>query len=124
MAKKKRKKKEQKKKRPKLKIKKGDMVQVISGRHQDKGKVGRVLKVIPEEMRVIVEGVNIRKRHRRPSPQFPEGGIIEQEMPIHYSNVMLVDSEGRPTRVGYKIVETEDGKKKKIRIAKTTGEEI
>ncbi len=120
----KRKKKQQKTKRPKLKIKKGDTVMVISGRHQDKGKVGKVLKVIPQKMRIIVEGVNIRKRHRRPSPSFPEGGIIEQEMPIHYSNVMLVDSEGNPTRVGYKIVETEDGKKKKVRIAKTTGEEI
>lgn len=116
-------KKTQKQKRPKLKIKRGDTVMVITGRYQDKGKVGKVLRVIPEKMQVIVEGVNIRKRHVRPSPRFPEGGIISQEMPIHYSNVMLVDSQGRPTRVGYKIVE-ENGKKKKIRIAKTTGEEI
>ena len=102
----------------KFKIKTGDTVMVIAGK--DKGKVGKVLKVIPEKERVIVEGVRIVKKHVRPSPKYPEGGIIEMEAPIHISNVMLVDPKtGKPTRVGIKII---DGKK--YRYAKRSGEII
>jgi large subunit ribosomal protein L24 len=104
-----------------LKIKRGDTVMVIAG--NDKGKIGKVLAVYPREMRVLVEGVNVRKKHVRPSPKYPQGGIISKEMPIHYSNVMLVDRNGRPTRVSIRRVERE-GKIVRVRIAKTTGEEI
>lgn len=104
-----------------LKIKRGDTVMVIAG--NDKGKIGKVLAVYPKAMRVLVEGVNIRKRHVRPSPRYPQGGIISKEMPIHISNVMLIDNNGRPTRVGIRRVER-DGKIVRMRIAKTTGEEI
>jgi large subunit ribosomal protein L24 len=104
---------------PKMRIKTGDQVVVIAGK--DKSKRGRVLKVIPKENRVIVEGVNIVKRHTKPSPAHPEGGIIEKEAPIHASNVMLVDPKtGEPTRVGYKFLE--DGTK--VRYAKKSGEVI
>ncbi len=80
----------------KLKIKKGDTVIVIAG--NDKGKTGRVIAVYPKKMRVLVEGVNVRKKHMRPSPAYPQGGIISKEMPIHYSNVMLVGPDGKPVR--------------------------
>ncbi|WP_457568678.1 50S ribosomal protein L24 [Desulfurobacterium sp.] len=99
----------------KFKIKAGDKVVVIAGK--DKGKVGKVLKVLPEEERVIVEGVRIIKKHLKPSQKYPEGGIIEREAPIHISNVMLVDpKDGKPTRVGIKF---ENGKK--FRYAKRSG---
>ncbi|MBZ0116842.1 MAG: 50S ribosomal protein L24 [Sandaracinaceae bacterium] len=97
-------------------IKKDDVVVVITGR--DKGSNGRVLKVLREQGRVIVEGVNVVKRHTRPTPQQPEGGIIEKEMPIDASNVMLLDSkEQKPTRVGFKT----DDEGKKIRVSKRSG---
>jgi len=80
----------------KLKIKKGDTVIVIAG--NDKGKTGRVIAVYPKKMCVLVEGVNVRKKHMRPSPAYPQGGIISKEMPIHYSNVMLVGPDGKPVR--------------------------
>lgn len=106
----------------KLKIKKGDMVQVIAG--NDKGKTPRrVLLVDDKRMRVLVEGVNIRKKHARPSQQNPNGGIIEMEMPIHYSNVMLIDSDKKATRVGLKVT-VENGKRRVTRIAKTNNKEI
>lgn len=70
----------------KLKIKKGDQVRVIAG--QDKGKSGRVLAVYPKEMRILVEGINIRIKHEKPNQQNQQGGRVEKEMPIHYSNVM------------------------------------
>ena len=102
----------------KFKIKAGDKVVVIAGK--DKGKVGKVLKVLPEEERVIVEGVRIVKKHLRPSQKYPEGGIIEREAPIHISNVMLVDPKtGKPTRVGIRF----EGDKK-VRYAKRSGEVI
>ncbi|MCL6513536.1 MAG: 50S ribosomal protein L24 [Alicyclobacillus sp.] len=104
---------------PKMRIKTGDQVVVIAGK--DKSKKGRVLKVLPKENRVVVEGVNIVKRHTKPSPAHPEGGILEREAPIHASNVMLVDPKtGEPTRVGYKFLE--DGTK--VRYAKKSGEVI
>jgi large subunit ribosomal protein L24 len=77
----------------KLKIKKNDTVRILAG--NDKGREGRVIDVLPEKMRVIVEGVNVRKRHTRPNQARPEGSIIEREMPIHYSNVALVSSSTR-----------------------------
>ncbi len=98
------------------------MVQVIAG--NDKGTTPRrVLLVDAKSMRVLVEGVNIRKRHTRPSQQNPNGGIIEKEMPIHYSNVMLIDSDKKATRVGTKIT-IENGKRRVARIAKTNNKEI
>ena len=83
-------------------VKKGDKVKVISGK--DKGKQGVILKAFPKKNRVIVEGVNIVKKHAKPSQANPQGGIIEMEAPIHVSNVMPLDPETKePTRVGYKF---------------------
>jgi len=100
----------------KLKVKKGDEVIVIAGK--DKGKKGAILKVLPEERRVLVAGVNKVKRHTKPGAQ-GAGGIIEKEATLHVSNVALVDKKtGKPTRVGYKV--EKDGTK--VRIAKRSGE--
>ncbi|MFB7141176.1 MULTISPECIES: 50S ribosomal protein L24 [unclassified Bacillus (in: firmicutes)] len=97
-------------------VKKGDKVQVISGK--DKGKQGVILAAFPKKNRVLVEGVNIIKKHSKPTQANPQGGIIEKEAPIHVSNVMALDPKtGVPTRVGYQLV---DGKK--VRIAKKSGE--
>jgi len=102
----------------KFKIKRGDSVVVRTGR--DRGKSGSVLRVLRSEERVIVEGVNVVKRHTRPSQSQP-GGIIEREAPIHISNVALADPrDGQPTRVGYRTLE--DGRK--VRFAKRSGEVI
>lgn len=91
-----------------MRIKKGDLVEVISGK--DKGKRGKVLRVIPKENKVIVENVNMVKRHQRPIPQLREGGIIEREAPIYASKVMVVcPACDKRTRVGYRF--TEDGKR-------------
>ncbi len=107
-------------------IKAGDTVAVIAGRDQfavdKKGKktrkTGRVLKVFPNTDRVIVEGVNMMKKHQRPTNANDKGGIIDREAPIHVSNVALIDPKtGLPTRVGYKVVEG-----KKVRFAKKSGE--
>lgn len=103
----------------KLHVKKDDTVFVITGK--DKGKKGRVIAAFPRENRVLVEGVNMIKKHSKPSQQNPQGGIITQEAPIHVSNVMLVDPKsGQPTRVGYKVLENG----KKVRVAKKSGEVI
>ncbi|HEX5725996.1 MAG TPA: 50S ribosomal protein L24 [Longimicrobiaceae bacterium] len=81
-----------------MKIRRGDRVKVISGNH--KGKEGTVIRVEPEKSRVVVQGVNLRKRHRKPTQAEPEGGIVSFEAPIHASNVMLIDPvTGEPTRV-------------------------
>ena len=101
----------------KFNIKKGDTVYVNAG--NDKGKTGKVLEVLRDKDRVIVEGVNMVSKHTKPNPKNPQGGIVKQEAGIHISNVNLVDNAGKPTRVAHKEV---DGKK--VRIAKTTGEEI
>ena len=101
----------------KFNIKKGDTVYVNAG--NDKGKTGKVLEVLRDKDRVIVEGVNMVSKHTKPNPKAPQGGIVKQEAGIHISNVNLVDNAGKPTRVAHKEV---DGKK--VRIAKTTGEEI
>ena len=100
-----------------MKIKKGDTVKVISGNYR--GKTGKVLKVMPNRNRAIVEGINFVKRHTRPSQNIPKGGIIEREATIHISNLMLVVSN-TPTRVGY--TRLEDGKK--VRFAKKIGETV
>ena len=103
----------------KLHIKKNDTVVVLAG--EDKGKTGKVLKVLVEKNRALVEGVNMVSKSTKPSAKNPQGGIVKQEAPIHISNLSLVDPKsGKPTRVGIKV--TDDGKK--VRIAKKSGEEI
>ena len=99
------------------KIKKGDRVVVLAGR--DKGKQGDVLRVWPKEDRVLVSGLNLVKRHTKPSQGDPQGGIKTKEAPLHVSNVAFVDSDGKPTRVGFRM----EGDKK-VRFAKSTGEAI
>lgn len=112
-----------KNKQKKLHIKKGDMVRVLAG--IDKGKEGKILKVFPEKERIIIEGVNVRVRHTKPSQTYPQGGRIEQELPIHVSNVQPLDGNGDPTRVGRKWIEDpETGRGRWIRYAKTTDEEL
>ena len=107
-----------------MRIRKGDQVQVISGR--DRGKKGRVLRVDRAKGRAIVEGVNIVKKHARPNPQRGiQGGVIQQEAPVHLSNLMPLDPEsGRPTRVGRKLLAGETGNRRKIRIARRSGAEL
>jgi large subunit ribosomal protein L24 len=106
--------------RPTLKIRSGDRVEVISGK--DRGKSGRVLRVEPKKSRVVVEGLNMVKRHTRPQQvagahtQAAMGGVIEREGSIHVSNVMLLDPKGKRTRVA---IEREDGKR--VRVAKISG---
>jgi len=103
---------------PKLKIKKGDNVVVISGR--DKGKMGEVLRVFPAELRAIVQGVHLAKRHTRPRMGEP-GGIVEKELTIHISNIAHVDPQSRkPTRVGFRRL----GDGRKVRFARRSGEVI
>ena len=99
------------------KIKKGDKVVVLTGR--DKGKTGEVVQVMPREDRALVRGVNLVKRHQRQTAA-QEGGIISKESPIQLSNIAYVGKDGKPTRVGFKILA--DGKK--VRIAKSSGAEI
>ncbi|MDX2223441.1 MAG: 50S ribosomal protein L24 [Rhodospirillaceae bacterium] len=102
----------------KLKIKKGDKVVVIAGR--DKGKTGEVVKALPRENRVVVQGVNVVKRHTRPSTT-AAGGIVEKEASIHVSNVAYLDpKENKPTRIGFKVL----GDGKKVRVARRSGEMI
>ena len=102
----------------KFKIRKGDKVVVRTGK--DKGKTGEVLRVLRDEGRVLVQGVNMIKRHTRPAPGNP-GGIIDKEASIHISNVALADPKtGKPTRVGFKVL---DGGRK-VRIARRSGEAI
>ena len=99
------------------KIKKGDRVMVLAGK--DKGRQGNVLKVMPKDERVVVEGLNMVQRHTKPTQGDPQGGIKNKEAALHVSNVAIVDSKGKPTRVGFRI----EGDKK-VRVAKTTGEVI
>ena len=96
------------------KIRSGDTVVVLAGK--DKGRTGRVTKVMPKEGRAIVEGVNLVQRHTRPSQGDPQGGIKSQEASLHLSNLALADANGKPSRVGFR---EEDGKK--VRFLKTTG---
>lgn len=105
----------------KLNIKKGDTVKVIAG--NSKGEVGRVLQVTPDKMRILVEGVNMRSKAVRPSQKHPNGGIIKMEAAVHYSNVMLVDKNGKATRIRKERV-VSGSKTITKRIAKTTNEEL
>jgi len=99
------------------KIRKGDRVVLLTGK--DKGRSGSVLKVMPKENRVLVQGLNLVQRHTRPTQADPQGGIKSKEASLHLSNVAIADSNGKATRVGFRI----DGDKK-VRVAKTTGEVI
>ena len=101
----------------KLHIKKGDTVYVNAG--NDKGKTGKVLEVLRDKDRVIVEGVNMVSKHTKPNAQHPQGAIVKQEAGIHISNVQLMDSTAKPVKVGYKM-----GDGKKVRYARKSGEEI
>jgi len=100
-------------------VRKGDTVMVVAGK--ERGKRGRVLRVIPEKNRVVVERVNMIKKHQRPTQRIRQGGIIEREGSIHLSNVMLLDpTSGKPTRIGMRALS--DGKK--ARVARKSGEII
>jgi large subunit ribosomal protein L24 len=105
-----------------MKIRKNDMVMIISG--NDRGKTGKVLKVFPKKYRLIVEGINLRKKHTKPNQRNPQGGILEKEASIHASNVMILDPKsGEPTRIGSRIIlDEKTGKKKIARVAKVSGE--
>ena len=107
-----------------MKIRKNDNVMVIAG--NDRGKTGKVLKVNPKKNRVIVEGINIRKRHTKPSQTNPQGGILEKESPINASNIMLLDPKtNEPTRIGSQIIlDEKTGKKKRTRVSKASGEMV
>ena len=103
----------------KVKIRKGDSVVVLTGK--DKGKKGQVARVIPEERKLVVGGINVVKRHTKPSKVNPNGGIVAKEMPIAVSNVVILDPKtDQPTRIGFKVLA--DGKK--VRFAKKSGEVI
>ena len=101
----------------KFKIKSGDTVQVISGDH--KGSEGKVVKIFTDKSKAIVEGVNMVKKHTKPSAKNPQGGIMEKEAPIHISNLSLLTKKGETTRVGYRM----DGDKK-VRFSKKSNEVI
>jgi large subunit ribosomal protein L24 len=105
-----------------MKIKKDDNVMVISGNYR--GKTGKVLKVFPQKNRIIIEGVNIQKRHTKPTQNNQQGGIVEKEASIHSSNVMVLDPKSNePTRIGAKIIiDDKTGKKKSARVSKISGE--
>lgn len=107
-----------------MKIKKNDMVMVIAG--NSKGRTGKVLRVYPEKQRLIIEGVNLVSRHRKPTQTNPQGGIMRQEAPIHISNVMLLDPKsGEPTRVGAAAITDENtGKTRHVRRSVASGETI
>lgn len=101
-----------------MKIRKGDRVVVLAGK--DKGKEGVVKEALPRVDKVVVEGVNVAKRHRKPTRAMTQGGIIDIEQPIHVSNVAILDPDGKPTRIGYRI--EADGSK--IRVSRRTGAEL
>ncbi len=106
-------------KQPKLKIRKGDLVQVIAG--DSKGKQGKVLEVILATSRIVVEGANLVSKHTKPNAANPNGGIVKKEAALHVSNLMVVDAKsGKPTRVG----KQKNANGKSIRVAKKSGEEI
>ena len=107
-----------------MKIRKNDTVMVIAG--NDKGKTGKILKVFPKTSRIIIEGINLRKRHTKPTQKSPQGGIQEKEAPIHSSNVMILDPKSNePTKIGARIIlDEKTGKKKIARVSKASGEMI
>lgn len=105
-----------------MRILKNDNVMIVAG--NDRGKTGKVLKVFPKISKVIVEGVNLRKRHTKPTQKNPQGGIIEKEAPIHVSNVMILDPKtNETTRIGSRIIiDEKTGKKKIARVSNKSGE--
>jgi large subunit ribosomal protein L24 len=103
----------------KLNIKKGDMVKVLAG--DSKGQQGKVLKVLVDDNKAIVEGINLISKHTKPNAKSPQGGIVKKEAPIHLSNLMVLDSSNKPTRVGRKIDEKTN---KLVRYSKKSGEVI
>ncbi len=104
-------------------IRKGDTVVVISG--GDKGRRGEVLSVRPKDERAVVQGVNVAKHHTKPRGMGQPGGIVAREATIHLSNLKLVDPKsGKPTRIGFRVVQGADGHSSKVRVAKVTGEII
>lgn len=106
-----------------MKIRKGDKVKVITGAY--KGTIGEVLQAFPKEDKVIVEGVNMVKKHMKPTQANPDGGIVEKEAKIHVSNVMLYDEKEKvASRVGYRMKTEKDGTQKKVRYYKKTGNEV
>lgn len=111
-----------KNKQKKLHIKRGDNVELISG--NDRGKRGKVLRVFPDRDRVLIEGINMRTKHQKPTQENPQGGRMKQEMPVHLSNVLPVDSvSDEATRVGRTRV-SETGKGRWVRVAKVSGETL
>ena len=103
----------------KLHVKKGDTVKVLAG--NDKGSTGKVLVVYPKDNRAIVEGLNKIKKHTKPNPKNTQGGIVEKEAPIHISNLMVIDSKGKATRIGRILYEKTN---KLVSYSKKTGEVI
>jgi len=102
-----------------MKIRKGDTVRVLAGK--DKGREGQVTRAIPSQEKVIIEGVNLAKRHQKPTSATLQGGIIDKAMPLHVSNVAVISpSDGKPTRVGYRL----DVDGRKVRICRRTGVDI
>ena len=101
-----------------MKVKKGDRVVVLQGK--DRGKEGEISRVLPTEGKVIVDGLNVSKKHQRATRATMQGGIIDKEMPIPVSNVAVLAADGKPTKVGYKV----DDQGNKVRIARRTGEEL
>ena len=102
-----------------MKLRKGDKVKIIAGK--DKGKEGTISRVIPEKNRIVVDGINIVKKHQKATQQARQGGIIDREMPLDASNVAIISpSDGKPTRVGYRI----DDNGTKYRICKRTGSDL
>ena len=99
-------------------VRKGDTVVVISGK--DKGKTGKITKLLLSDDKVVVEGVNVAQRHKKPTRAMEQGGIIQIEMPIHVSNVAILDPDGKPTRIGFRV--EADGTK--TRISRRTGAEL
>ncbi|UCF68413.1 MAG: 50S ribosomal protein L24 [Acidobacteriota bacterium] len=107
-----------------MRIRKGDQVEVISGK--DRGKRGKVLRLFRGSQRAIVEGVNLVKKHAKQNPRMGvQGGIIEQEAPVHLSNLLPIDPQtNQPTRVGYKFLTRADGKPHKVRVSRRSGAEL
>jgi large subunit ribosomal protein L24 len=101
-----------------MKIRKGDRVRVLTGKHR--GKEGEVMSVSPKNNKVIVDGVNVAKRHQKPTRAMQQGGIIDKAMPLDASNVALIDSDGKPTRAGYRV----DSDGTKARVARRSGGDL
>ena len=101
-----------------LKVKKGDRVRILQGK--DRGKEGEVSRVLPADGKVIVDGLNVVKKHQRATRATMQGGIMDREMPIPISNVTVLAADGKPTKVGYRF----DDKGNKVRISRRTGEDI